>query len=304
MDKVLTGLVRKINRYSVTDGPGIRSVIFLKGCPLRCKWCSSPQTWLLKQELIFFQSKCIEDRVCILACPEDALRLENGKLQIERSKCRACGSCSEACYSGALEIVGKRMTVDEIMEMVLRDRHYYVKSGGGITLSGGEPLFQRDFSVALLQKAHNNGINTAVETTGHLEWNDLKQALPHTDILLYDLKHMDNIKHKAYTGVSNEKILGNLIRSAKYQPQVRIVACFPYIPGYNTSSENIQQMIEFLEKNGIMEIDIFPFHKLGMHEYDELDISYPVQDLKIPTDEDMSAVERVFADRGFIISEW
>ena len=305
MGEPLRGLVRKINRYSVTDGPGIRSVVFLKGCPLRCVWCSSPQTWNSKQELIYFQRTCIGDRACVAACPEQALSFDDsGTLHIDRTKCTLCGACVEACPSGALELTGDYMTVDEIMDTLLRDRHYYAKSGGGLTLSGGEPLFQIDFAVAVLKRAHDNGINTAVETTGHLDWKQFERSLPHTDLLLYDLKHMDEGKHREYTGVSNRKILDNLVRTVKEHPTVRVVVCYPYIPGYNDSEENIREMMRFMHELSIREIDIFPFHKLGMHEYEEMGIPYPLADHEVPGPDVIKAVEERFRMAGFTLSEW
>jgi pyruvate formate lyase activating enzyme len=305
MGETPRGLVRKINRYSVTDGPGIRSVVFLKGCPLRCVWCSSPQTWSLKQELIFFPRKCIGDRACVAACPEQALRFEeSGTLHIDRKKCTLCGSCADACPSGALELIGEYMTVDQIVDMLLRDRHYYAKSGGGLTLSGGEPLFQIEFSVEVLRRARENGINTAVETTGYLDWEKFARSLPHTDLMLYDLKHMDDTAHREFTGVSNKKIHENLSRTVKEHPDVRIVVCYPCIPGYNDSDDNISDMMIFMNELGIREIDIFAFHKLGMHEYEEMGIEYPLADRDVPEPEFITRVEERFRNNGFEIVGW
>jgi pyruvate formate lyase activating enzyme len=276
----LNGLVFNIQRYSIHDGPGIRTVVFLKGCPLECLWCCNPESQSFKPELQFFAATCTHCGLCIQACPEDALNpdpwLKTGK-KIDRSKCTACGECTQVCPSGSLKIYGQEMSVEAVVEEVLRDPSYYRRSGGGVTLSGGEPMGQPDFARQVLQACYEHNVHTAIETTGVVAWPLYEAILPYTDLFLYDMKHMDSQVHRQLTRVPNERIVDNARRLSA--AGARIILRIPLIPGLNTQPENLERTADLAAELGVLEVHLMTFHQMGKDKYIRLERDYQLPEM-------------------------
>ena len=270
------GIVFNIQRYSIHDGPGIRTTVFLKGCPLRCFWCQNPESQDLNSQILLDRKKCTLCGNCVAICPTKAIRLSDGKLTIDKKACKGCGKCVEVCPNEARRLVGKLTTVDEVMHHVLRDVKFYENSGGGVTLSGGEPTAQPGFALAILKRCKEGGLHTALDTCGYAPWTTMKKLLDHVDLVLYDLKHMDPKKHIEATGKDNRLILRNVTKIADHKPlRIRV----PLIPGFNDSPEEIRAIARFVKKElDSVPIDLLPYNKLGESKYDLLDKSYtPLQ---------------------------
>jgi pyruvate formate lyase activating enzyme len=278
--KVL-GVVTNIQSYSLHDGPGIRTLVFLKGCSLSCAWCCNPECINTKIEVEFYKSKCIQCGACLKACPLNAinpdLEVKSG-FKIDKGLCNECGDCVRACPVGALKLVGEVVSVDDVMEKVRKDKYYYLASQGGLTISGGEPLYQFEFTRELLKKAYEANIDTAIETCGQAPWERYKAILPYLNLILYDIKHMDPVKHKKMTGASNRLILSNLKKLSK--SGVPIVLRLPLIPGFNIDEDNLTKTAEFLAKlENVTEVNLMPFHQLGKDKYLRLGREYSLKDL-------------------------
>jgi len=296
----LKGLVARIERFMIHDGPGIRTVIFMKGCPLRCIWCSSPQMWNPFPEVVFVKGKCIECDSCLGACSENAIVARKDRKRIDREKCNKCGKCVEVCPTGALKFDGSLMLLQEVMKIVMRDEQFYQSSGGGVTVSGGEPTMQPEFVTEVLEKCQERGIHTALETSGFVEWEKLKEILRFVDVLLQDIKHMDPVKHLNLTGQRNELILENIQRVVK-EKLSPIIIRFPVIPNHNDSMDSIGALLDFMGKLNLDKIDIFPFHKLGEHEYEELGFECKAKDLQVRTPDRMLKIKEIVKSRGLEI---
>lgn len=276
----MKGLIFDIQRYSVHDGPGIRTTIFLKGCPLNCQWCCNPESQLLQFEIEFRETLCQHCGNCISACPSEAIDADPwspSSSKIDRLLCDMCGQCVEKCPSDALNIIGKWYSVEEVLIEVLRDTPYYRRSGGGVTISGGEPLAQQCFTNELLQACYERNIHTAIETCGFADWSQFEEILPFTDIFLYDIKHMNNEIHIQQTGASNEKILDNVRNLSK--AGASIILRVPLIPGFNLDESNLRAIVEFAVKLNVLEVHLMPFHQLGKDKYMRLGRSYTVSDV-------------------------
>ncbi|MFO8010667.1 MAG: glycyl-radical enzyme activating protein [Dehalococcoidia bacterium] len=272
------GLVLRIQRFTVHDGPGIRDTVFLKGCPLSCQWCSTPESQKPHPEIMTYDHKCIGCGKCAEVCPVNAITLdpEKGRL-IEREKCDNCLKCSEVCPTGAISIAGTHMTVDEVFSEVIRDEPFYRNSGGGVTLSGGEPLAQPKFSRELFRTLKENGIHTALDTCGFAKWDVMESVLEFTDLVLFDIKNMDTSQHIVSTGQNNAMILENARKSAS---TVRTWLRIPLIPGFNDSEEHIRQLAEFGYEIGVEQISLLPYHEWGTPSYERLGREYPLQDMR------------------------
>ena len=313
MPQEISGLVYDIQPFSVQDGPGIRTTVFLKGCPLHCPWCHSPESQSFKPQLSWIAMRCIGTAVCeencIKACSKNAIELgpvgEDAMTQqpiqyvhVKRDVCDDCGDCTSVCYPKALYICGTRYTVEEIMAKVRPDRAYFERSGGGVTISGGEALSQIDFTVALLKQLKAEGFHTAVDTTGFAPWKSVEATLPYTDLYLYDLKHMDSEVHQRFTGVPNELIKENVKRLADAggKLQIRI----PVIPQFNDSEDNIRRTAEFcltLGGEAVTVVQLLPYHNLGVTKYLRISDNV-VPEATPPSDERMEEFKKIFTDLG------
>jgi pyruvate formate lyase activating enzyme len=254
--------VLEIQRHAIHDGPGIRTVVFFKGCPLRCVWCHNPESLDPRPQIGHVAARCIACGACTRACTRGAIRLAAaGGIAIDRAACARCGSCVEECVADAMRRIGRERTVSEVLQAVLRDREFYDRSGGGLTLSGGEPFLQHRFAAELLRTAKRACLHTVVETCGHFRWEDVEAALADVDLLYFDLKVIDGAKHREYTGVGNRRIHANARRLAASDTPV-VFRC-PLVPGYTATSENIRALIRFLRDLAQDVVHLLPYHPLG-----------------------------------------
>lgn len=316
MNDQLTGKIYDIQGFSVQDGPGIRTTVFLKGCPLRCPWCHSPESQQFQSQLCWMGMRCVGIDLCgccLKVCPKGAIQagqrfyseIKKTELQtvvVDRNLCDDCGECAKVCYAEALYMSGKDYTVAEILERVIKDKPFYDKSGGGITISGGEALSQPDFTLALLKACKENGIHTALDTTGFAKSDIIKKTLPYVDLFLFDLKHMDQKKHQAVIGVPNDRILENarLIAASGGKLQVRV----PVIPLFNDSKENIKKTGEFCKSLGtaVAVIQLLPYHNLGNMKYERLGKKVSLPEAVPPSNEKMQELKIMLEELGLPVS--
>lgn len=286
------GIVTNIQRFSIHDGPGIRTTVFLKGCNLRCFWCHNPETLKPKAELQIFPDRCIGCGVCFDRCPQGAHVAANGSRLFRRELCVACGTCVETCYAQSLVLVGESKTVEEVVEEVLRDRPFYERSDGGVTLSGGEPLLQLAFSRAILARCKEENLHTAIETAANFPWERVEAILPVTDLVMMDIKLMDADKHRAATGVSNERILDSARRLG--QSGKPLIVRTPVVPGVNDQEDEIAAIAAFVATlPNLLYYELLPFHPMARGKYESLDMDYGAQSLKSPSKERMEVLADV-----------
>jgi pyruvate formate lyase activating enzyme len=291
------GVVFDIKRYALHDGPGIRTTVFFKGCPLRCWWCHNPESQAASLELMFQKNRCTGCGDCLAACEEGALSLADGELLIARDRCTRCGACALACQAEALMMSGREMTVAEVLAEIERDSLFYDESGGGVTFSGGEPLMQPEFLAELLRACRARGLHTALDTSGYAPWPTLEGISGDVSLFLYDLKLMDDRKHRRFTGVSNELILANLRELASRG--AKIVVRFPFIPGINDDPENIRSIGEFVASLPCpCPINVLPYHRAGIAKYAKLGRAYPLAEIEPPTAERLGEVAAALAEFG------
>jgi len=293
---LIKGIVFDIKKFSIHDGPGIRTTIFLKGCPLNCWWCHNPESHTLAPKMVFRENRCIRCGACLAACPQGAISWDGDQVSTNREKCTLCGACVQACHAEAREIVGREMTVAQVMTEIERDVAFYDESGGGVTFSGGEPLLQPDFLLALLRACKEKEIHTTLDTCGFAAWETLDSIRKTVDLFLYDLKLMDDASHQKFTGVSNALILRNL--QALLQQGHPIVLRVPIIPGINDDDRNIRQIGEFVAAlPPLSEVDILPYHPTAIEKYRRLAKTYKLPETPPPTDQQMTEIARIL--RGF-----
>lgn len=297
-----TGIVTDFKRFAVHDGDGIRTTVFLKGCPLKCVWCHNPESISPKPELAFYTEKCTGCGECARICPMDAHIFEAGdtpdsyKHRLDRTKCAACGKCAEVCVSGALKLCGRRMSVDEVMKVVDEDRIFYETSNGGMTLSGGEPTLQPEFTLALLRAAKEDGISTALDTCGYTKREVYESLLPYTDIFLYDIKHITDEGHIRCTGRANRLILDNLrfLSDAGAKIEIRI----PLVPGYNDDAETLDGIGQLLSTVNITKAKLLPYHSYARSKYLSLGIPDTLPDVERPNSEKLEAAAKLLRGYG------
>jgi pyruvate formate lyase activating enzyme len=292
-----SGLVFDIKRFSIHDGPGIRTTVFLKGCPMDCWWCHNPESQKPGPELMVRENRCIRCGACMAACEHGAVSLGKEGSSTDRTKCVLCGACTEVCYAEARELVGQEMTVAKVMSEIERDVAFYDQSGGGATISGGEPLMQPGFLRALLLACQREEIHTALDTCGFASWETLDRIRPYVDLFLYDLKLIGNDRHHRFTGVSNEAVLSNL--RALSQEGHDVIVRVPVIPGVNDDKENMRHIAGFLaDLPRQYSTQLLPYHSTAAAKYERLDRDNRMGDTHPPSDGTMAALAQVLEEFG------
>ena len=292
-------LVFDIQRFSLHDGPGIRTLVFFKGCPLRCQWCQNPEGLFGYPEIAFYGNLCIACGACQKACPNGGI-VYGGEERILRDLCQRCGKCAEACYAEALRVVGHRYTPEQLLQEVLRDEPFYRTSGGGVTISGGEPTMQPEALLELLKLCKEAKLHTALETCGFADWRILEAALPYLDLVLYDIKAVPAGLHRELTRQDNVRILDNLRRLVA--ADMKVIPRLPLVPTMTARPENLEAIAAFLAELGLHEIHLLPYHRLGESKLPRL--NSPLAPLKLPTltEEEKAQAAAPFAQRGIAVS--
>jgi pyruvate formate lyase activating enzyme len=294
---MLSGSVFNIQRFSIQDGPGIRTTVFMKGCPLRCLWCSNPESQNTFPEVAHGDSLCNKCSRCVEVCEVQAISLADNGVSIDRKTCTGCGKCVEVCIPGALKVYGEEMSVEEVYQEVVKDRLFYQNSGGGVTAGGGEPLSQADFVAELFKRCQAEGIHTCLDTCGYAAPNTWKKVLPYTNLVLFDVKLMDSSAHLKVTSKSNRRVLSNLKMVAS--TGVPVIIRIPVIPGINDSQENITDTARYVAGlNGLSEVNLLPYHRFGESKYIMLDRRYRLSDLKSPESSDLEELISIFRSSG------
>lgn len=292
-----SGSVFNIQRFSLNDGPGIRTIVFLKGCPLHCKWCSNPESQRLKPVIMFNPDDCIHCGRCLEACKHGALSSSNPHF-VDHEKCVGCGECAAVCPASALVLKGRIRVVQELIRELRKDASYFRRSEGGVTLSGGEPLLQHEFSAELLKACHAQGWTTAMETTGFANPEVIEEVIPHVDTVLLDIKSINPEQHEKFTGVRNDKILQNARRIAEISETIVRV---PVVPTFNYSDEDIRSIIDFAKTmRGVRQIHLLPYHNLGENKYGLLGRGYELDEIRPLRREALEPYKKMVEEAGFI----
>jgi pyruvate formate lyase activating enzyme len=293
---VKSGIIFNIQKFSLHDGPGIRTVVFFKGCPLKCKWCANPESQSAKIQFLWDKDKCISCETCVNSCPENAISNKNGSIFIDHTLCTGCLTCVTKCPEDALKVEGEYKTVTEILDICLQDRDFYEESGGGVTLSGGEALMHPDFALALLKVLKEHHIHTALETTGFASPEVFDKVSAYADFLLFDIKHWSEGKHIEGTGVSNKLIFDNLKRAIHSEKNV--LPRLPVIPGYNNSLEDAKGFACVLNDVNAKKVQLLPFHQFGEKKYSMIGKEYAYADVPALYEEDLKEFQQVFINHG------
>jgi len=296
-------IIFNIQRYSLHDGHGIRTLVFMKGCPLSCKWCSNPEGQYIQPQLEYLDVNCAAPETCrgrcAEVCPTHAIKIsDEGRPITDWSKCIHCGWCANACFFGARKVIGKKMTIDQVMQEVEKDRDFYSISGGGVSVGGGELLMQADFVSELLRRCQAKSIHTAIETCGYARWECLQSVLDYTDQVFYDIKHMDSRTHKELTGVKNDLILENARKMFACLPEKEITIRLTIIPGMTDSAQNVEDTAKFVKECGGKKMELLPYHKFGTAKYRQCGMLYELPDLEPPTDETMEYLREIVRGEG------
>ena len=300
-NKELLGIVFNIQRYCIHDGPGIRTTVFLKGCPLNCPWCSNPESIHPDSEIVYDKNHCIHCETCIHLCPMRALKFIDGELKFERDICNQCNICVQNCMSGGLQLIGNSLTADDVIQQVNKDLSFYKRSGGGVTFSGGEPVFQYHFLLSLLKKFKAEKIHTTIETGGFQKWEILSKIVEEVDLVYYDLKIIDDKKHKRIMGVSNSLILSNAKMMIKNY-SAKVIFRIPIIPTYTDSEDNIKGITNFLKGIGYKGgIEIIPYHRFGESKYHLLNKSYKLKGISPPITDQLQKIKDMIEEEGFSV---
>ena len=294
----MKGNIFAIQHYAVHDGPGIRTLVFLKGCPLRCHWCCNPESHSSGQQLRYIAFKCRLCNRCFAACPSQAISVKDGTLVHDFSKCRECSAkpCTGACPHDARSITGREINPDELIDTLSRDVPFYRNSGGGVTFSGGEPFYQPGFLLEMLKRCQTAGIHTAVETCGWAAQSDIRQAIPLTGLFLFDLKIINSQNHLRHTGKPVGPVLENLALLAAEHPEV--IIRFPLVPGITDTSENLEDIVNIMINNRLTRLHLEPFHSLGVDKYEEHGLKYSLQNLNHYESGDLNSYRQFFISRG------
>jgi pyruvate formate lyase activating enzyme len=296
----MKGTVFDIQYYAMYDGPGIRTCVFFKGCPLRCQWCHNPESQDIHPEMSYFKERCAACGKCVEACPANALRLTDDGIVRARDVCAVCGACASACPNEAMETIGKELSADEIAEAVCRDRVFYDRSGGGVTISGGEPTMQPEFLLATLRAIKRYGIHTAIETCGFFDGKLIHHLLETADLFLYDIKHTDPVIHRNFTGVSSERALANFSAILSQVGSARITPRIPLIPGFNDDEDSIGQIISYLRDAGYAgPVHLMPYNRMAKTKWGKIGRASAYRDMGLQTEEDLERVISRFAQESF-----
>ena len=294
-----TGNIFNIQKYSIHDGPGIRTTVFFKGCPLNCWWCHNPESQSPSPELIFWKDRCINCNTCLTACPSDAISIEDGIMFTDKRKCSLCGECAKKCPTEAREIIGRKATACEVMKEIEKDIIFYQESGGGVTFSGGEPLMQQEFLEEILHCCQKKEIHTTLDTSGYCAWPFLDRIREMIDLFLFDVKIMNDEAHKKYTGVSNQIILENLKKLAGENEN--IIVRIPIIPGINDDAQNIKDIGKFLASISIKCIELLSYHNIASEKYARIGKNYALENTRVPAKEKLSKISNLLREYDLII---
>ncbi len=290
-------MVLSIGRMTIHNGPGLRNVIYFKGCPLRCRWCSTPESQSAAPELAVYQIRCIQCNQCVTVCPLNAVSLQDKLIKVDREICNNCGKCTEVCHAEALRLLGQPMTVEELVAEAKKDVPFYRRSGGGVVISGGEPLLNPEYTLRLVKALAGEGISVGIDTSGYVPWATIEPLLPCVDFFLWDIKHLDPERHRQLTGVDNELILDNARSLSRKGAGLYIR--LPVIPGCNDSEENIRATCVFAASlSSVLGFDLIPLHHLGKARYESLDRAYPIADLHLIPDSQMQDMKRLVESYG------
>ncbi len=292
-----TANIFNVQKFSVHDGPGIRTTVFFKGCPLRCLWCHNPESMSGKKQMLFDSDKCVFCGTCVKICPQNAVKAENNRIITDESECVYCGQCEVYCIPGARQVVGRDYTVEELFKEVIKDKVFYEQSGGGVTVSGGEPLLQTDFVEEFFKRLKEENIHTAVDTCGVVKFENIRRISRYTDVFLYDIKLMDDAKHKEFTGMSNELILDNLKKLSEIHKNINLR--MPIIEGVNADVNHIEKTMNFINGFGIKKVNLLPYHDIAVHKYRKLGIVYEGEKMSKPSDEKMRFIKKMFEREGY-----
>jgi pyruvate formate lyase activating enzyme len=296
-----SGTIFDIKKFAIHDGPGVRTTVFFKGCPLGCWLCHNPESQAFEAELMVRDGRCDRCGDCIDACGPGAISLNETSVHIDRSRCDLCGACADICLAEAIEVAGREVSVAEVLEEVERDRVYYDESGGGVTISGGEPLSQAEFLIEVLEACRERGVSTTLDTCGHAPSEIFRKVAPHVDLFLFDLKMIDDERHLEFTGVSNESIHKNLRWLAEQRASV--VVRFPLLPGINDDDANVQALGAFvMSLPEAYRVDVLPYHRGGVDKYARLEREHRLPDTAPPTEERLGAVLRQLKDTGLHVT--
>jgi pyruvate formate lyase activating enzyme len=299
MNGMITGTIFDIRKYSIHDGPGIRTAVFFKGCPLQCHWCHNPEGRAYHPELIFRPVRCNLCEDCLTVCPTEAVTRQGDAIQIDRSRCKVSGGCAAACNAEALQVVGREMTVQQVMTEIERDSVFYEQSGGGVTFTGGEPFAQPRFLKGLLSTCRTSSLHTTVDTSGFTPWPVLDEICPLVDLFLYDLKLMDDARHRQWTGVSNAIILSNLRKLS--EAGQKILVRIPVIPGINDDEENLRQAGGFLATlPHLPQVELLPYHNIAEGKYAGIGREYGLKEIHPPTQVQMQAHKALLTSYGLL----
>lgn len=305
-----TGLIFNIQRFSIHDGPGIRTTVFFKGCSLRCFWCHNPEGRHAHPQIQFFPERCISCGDCVVRCPNQAHKLKDEIHIYLRELCSNCGTCTETCYSNALELTGKYYRVEEVMEEIMRDRMFYETSSGGVTLSGGEPVLQPEFASEILKRCKEEDLHTAIETCGNYHWRELESLLPFIDLIMMDIKLINPAKHQSACGSTNERILANARRLALTDKS--IIFRTPIVPTVNDNFEDVGAIVKFVQelvelrlkntngkgKGAQIQFELLPFHRLAADKYRSLGMEYHARKLEPPSKDRMQELAKIAEIEG------
>ena len=293
-------LVINIQKCSIHDGPGIRTTVFFKGCPLNCTWCHNPESQTYHKDVLYSEEKCNKCESCLKSCPEKAIYTSYEKICLDREKCTYCETCLDYCLNNAREVVGSEYTVKDLIKEIEKDRLFYEESNGGVTLSGGEVMTQNiDYIEKIAKTCNDKGIGVVIDTCGYAKYENFERVLPYVDMFLYDIKLIDEEKHILFTGKSNKLILDNLAKLCQNNAKINIR--IPLIEGVNVDEDNseIKEIIKFIKPLNIKKVNLLPYHNIGKHKYDKLDMKYEDEILARPTDEKLEEIKALFEAENF-----